>query len=116
MQVREDIPVALTSIGEHAATIAMRAICSGRLYLEVNFISFFKGNEFVQNSPRMFDMGMKHFSPRHLLAASCESSVQSQGMRHMLCVSRHDLRHHAHLAWQVLNSRRRLQPPTCAHP
>ena len=34
-QVREDVPVALTSIGEHAATVAMRAICSCRLYLEV---------------------------------------------------------------------------------
>lgn len=33
--MREDKPVALTSIGDQAATIAMRAICSGRLYLEV---------------------------------------------------------------------------------
>ena len=30
--------MALTSIGEHAATVAMRAICSCRLYLEVQML------------------------------------------------------------------------------
>jgi len=89
--VREDKPVALTSIGDQAATIAMRAICSGRLYLEVQIL---EGAANLAATPAheggsMPIRGSTHIL-RNILAGTAQAIQMAAGRMHCWLHSRSD--------------------------